>query len=287
MVAALSLPELVSVLTPSYAYGRFIEDAILSVAGQTDVQTEHIIRDGGSTDETLAVLRAHEGRLSWQSRPDRGQSDALNQALSDAQGRWIGWLNADEFYLPGGLAALVQEGARSGADVVYGDVAFVDEVGRLLRLVPQHPFDAFVLRWYGNFIASAATVFRRHRLGIEPWNIRCRMVMDWDLLVRLMKAGAKFSYVPRVVGAFRVHGARVTARPRSEFLEELTSFRHRHRLPPRSFRPVGQIVHAARKLQSGAYLRQIRARPLHGQDMRWFRPEVGLGSWGALERTSR
>src|SRR6266542_3259162 len=93
----------VSVLTPALDYGRFIEDGIMSVDGQEELSIEHIVQDGGSGDETIEVLRRHT-ELQWESEPDRGQSDALNRALRRSTGRWIGWLNADEFYLPGGLA---------------------------------------------------------------------------------------------------------------------------------------------------------------------------------------
>ena len=94
--------------------------------------------------------------MIWRSEPDEGQSDALNRALARARGRWIAWLNADEFYLPDGLAALGREGDRTGADVVYGDTLFVDGDGRLTRLLPQHRFIAVVLRSYGLFISTVS-----------------------------------------------------------------------------------------------------------------------------------
>ena len=73
----------------------------------------------------------------WASEPDRGQSDALNKALSKAPGSWIGWLNADEFYFSGSLAMLVEHGERMAADIVYGDCVFVDADGNVQRLLPQ------------------------------------------------------------------------------------------------------------------------------------------------------
>lgn len=81
----------VSVLTPSCEYGRYIEDAIESVLGQQGVSVEHVIQDGGSTDDTVDVLTRFDG-LVWASESDQG----LNKALAKAGGRWIAWLNADE-----------------------------------------------------------------------------------------------------------------------------------------------------------------------------------------------
>ncbi len=91
----------VSVLTPSLNYGRFVEDALLSVLNQRDISVDHIVQDGGSSDETLEVLSRFDRTIDWSSEPDGGQSQALNHALRRASGRWITWLNADEFYLPG------------------------------------------------------------------------------------------------------------------------------------------------------------------------------------------
>src|SRR5687768_13065408 len=89
---------LVSVLTPSFNQGRFIGDCLRSVANQTYENIEHIVMDGGSSDETIDVLKATQGPVRWTSEPDRGQSHALNEALAASQGEYIGWLNSDDAY---------------------------------------------------------------------------------------------------------------------------------------------------------------------------------------------
>ncbi|MDR7551270.1 MAG: glycosyltransferase family 2 protein, partial [Armatimonadota bacterium] len=190
----------ISVLTPSFQYARFLRDAIASTSLQTQVNLEHIVQDGGSTDGTLDVLRMSPPLVRWASEPDNGQSDALNRALARADGEWIAWLNADEFYLPGGLARLREVGEETGADVVYGDCVFVDELGRFLRLVPQHVFSPWILRRFGPFIASCATIFRREALGESPWDVHVERIMDWDLYLRLASEGARFVWVPFPVG---------------------------------------------------------------------------------------
>jgi hypothetical protein len=141
----------VSVLTPSYEYGRFIADGIESVIQQQGLRLQHIIQDAGSGDETSEILRSFGDRVEWTSETDLGQSDGLNRALAKAGGDWIAWLNADEYYLPDGLRVLVEEGERSGADVVYGDCVTVDREGRVIGLRPQHPFSRLILRMYGPF----------------------------------------------------------------------------------------------------------------------------------------
>jgi glycosyltransferase involved in cell wall biosynthesis len=286
-----SLPD-VSVLTPSFGYGRFIKDAILSVQLQEGISVEHIVQDGGSTDETLAVLQEFDGIVNWRSEPDRGQSDALNRALARGRGQWVAWLNADEFYLPEGLATLVNKGNETGADVVYGDAAFVDADGRFLRLLPQHGPNRLTLRWYGPYVPSCAVLIRRSVLGQAPWDSDLKRIMDWDLYLRLDAQGAAFLHVPYPVGAFRVHQDQVTAQPRTVWESQGDSFRlHGVGTPVMRkliLRHAGRAMHRLQKLISGAYRRQARARSLKGTDLRWFRQpdhRAPGDSWSRLLRS--
>jgi glycosyltransferase involved in cell wall biosynthesis len=281
----------VSVVTPSWGYAQYLRDAILSVERQTGVRAEHVIQDGGSTDGTLDVLHEFDGRVTWRSEPDEGQSDALNRAIARARGRWIGWLNADEFYLPGGLAALVAEGDRLDADVVYGDALFSDGDGRLTRVLPHHPFSPFVLRSYGCFIKTVSCVIRRSVLGDRPIDVSMRRMMDWDLYLRLLDDGARFAYVPYPVGVFRAHDTRITASERRGFLQRLNrgdGFGReydmlRERYGAQRARRAGYVVHGMTKLTSGGYLRQLRARRLRGADLRWFASPDGTVAWRRFE----
>jgi Glycosyl transferase family 2 len=152
-----------SVLTRSYGHGRFIGDALREreQAGRGG-RGAHRPR-AGSQYETIDFLRVYRDRLLLRSEPDRGQADALPKALHLAHGRWIAWVNADEFYIPRALRTLVATGEKSGADVVYGDAAYVDADGRLLRLGPQHGYSRFLLRH--------CTIFHRSVLGEGPWDV--------------------------------------------------------------------------------------------------------------------
>jgi glycosyltransferase involved in cell wall biosynthesis len=282
-------PMDVSVLTPSYGYQRFIRDAIESVQQQEGVRIEHVVQDAESQDGTVDVLREYDGRIRWRSEPDDGQSDALNKALRRANGRWVSWLNADEFYFPGGLAALVREGDRTGADVVYGDAVFVDEEARFLRLLPQHPPNGLTLRWFGTYVASCSAVFRRATLGQDPWDVLHRVIMDWELYLRLHDRGAAFRYHPYPGGAYRVHPGQVSTQPDrpQEKFEERFYRRYRTGGPvtrPRLKKPMGLALHAAQKTLAGSYRRQRLAEPLGGADLRWFDPDVDRTGWNELIR---
>ena len=278
----------VSVLTPSYRYVRFIEDAIESVVRQDRLAVEHVVQDGMSDDGTLDILKRYGDRIVWTSEPDQGQSDALNRALAKATGTWIAWLNADEFYLPGALATLVRQAERAGADVVYGDCVFVDAGGRIERLLPQHRFSAKILREYGCYIPSNAVLIRRSALGDAPWDPTVKRIMDWDLYLKLLRGGARFSHVTYPAAAFRSHDERVTSKPPPDFEEE-NEVTSRYGLPRdvwdrwRASR-VGRWLHPVYKAVDGAYTRQLRARSLRGRDLRWFDDPRGLETFEELLR---
>jgi glycosyltransferase involved in cell wall biosynthesis len=278
------------VVTPSYGYAHFLRDAVMSVAEQRGIRTEHIVQDGASTDGTVELLEELDGLVDWVSEPDGGQSDALNRGIARARGRWIAWLNADEFYLPDGLAALVAEGDRGGADVVYGDTIFSDGEGRMTRMVPQHGFSPFVLRSYGCFISTVSCIVRRSALGDTPIDANMRRMMDWDLYLRLLDEGAGFAHVPVPVGVFRAHDTRITATETRGFTQRLNrgdGFGReydmvRDRYGAMRVRRAGHILHGVRKLTSGAYLRQLRSRPVRGTRLRWFDSESDAQEWQAL-----
>jgi Glycosyl transferase family 2 len=268
---------LLSILTPTRNYGRFLPDALQSVAAQGDADVQHVVVDGASTDGTVAVLREWSDRVRFLSEPDDGQSDALNKAAAMANGEWLGWLNADEFYLPGAFetfrAALRHVPA---ADVVYGDFCVVDDRGRLLRLFPQHPFHPRTLRWYGPTMASCAVFVRASAMPERGWDPGLRRMMDWDLYLELDRLGASFAHVAAPLAAFRVHQAQVTAVQVPIWTGEALRVRARHGLPlaPRSaraLRALGRLDHGAHKLLAGAYQRQWRVRRrFRGADLRWF-----------------
>lgn len=264
----MSLPR-VSVLTPCLNYARFLDDAIESVALQEAVELEHVIQDGASSDGTVELLRSSARPLAWVSQPDRGQSDALNRALARATGEWVGWLNADEFYLPGALRILIDSAISQNADVVHGDTVFVDENGCFQWLMCHHGFDAWYLRWYGCYFASCSTIFRRDVLIDAGWDESYQLALDWDLYLRLHQTGARISYTRYPVGGFRLHDAQVIAREH-DFDRDFGNLERAHGVRPRWQRRLGRLPHDLRKLRQGAYAHQLCARSLRGRDMRWF-----------------
>ncbi|MGQ0603596.1 MAG: glycosyltransferase family 2 protein, partial [Anaerolineales bacterium] len=126
-MAALPLPRL-SIITPSFNQAQFLEATLRSVLDQHYPNLEYLVIDGGSTDDSVAIIQRYADRLAyWVSEKDRGQSDAINKGLARATGEIVAWLNSDDTYLPGALAA--QAGylcAHTDVEVVYGDCVYTD-----------------------------------------------------------------------------------------------------------------------------------------------------------------
>jgi glycosyltransferase involved in cell wall biosynthesis len=195
---------LVSVVTPSLNQGRYVEAAIQSVLEQEYPRLEHIVVDGGSTDGTLDVLRRHP-HLRWVSEPDRGQADAVNKGVAMAAGEVIGWLNADDLYLPGAIRAGVDALRESGAALVYGGWRQIDEDGRTIRDVPPVPFDYRAQLEERNAVAQPGSLITREAWeAVGGLDSSYRYAMDYELWLRL---AARFEvvHVDRVLGAYRYH----------------------------------------------------------------------------------
>jgi len=178
---------LITVVTPTYNQGRFIEETIRSILLQGYPNLEYIIFDGGSTDETLEIIRKYEPWISfWVSERDRGQSDAINKGFHRAHGEIIAWLNSDDTYLPGGLQNIARAFAEdSETAMIYGGCNIVDEEGRLNTRYPSRDFDLKILITAWNFIPQPATFFRHDAYrAVGEVDLDLHYSMDRDLWIR-------------------------------------------------------------------------------------------------------
>jgi glycosyltransferase involved in cell wall biosynthesis len=156
------LPKL-TVITPSFNQGGFIERTIRSVLDQGYPNLEYVIVDGGSTDETVEIIRRYEDRLAWWvSEPDEGQSDAINKGLAGTSGDIVAYLNSDDYFLPGAFETVVRHLEGSQSKWLAGgalDVEEGDPPKRLRVWRPKPP--SYCEGWPGG----------RHWWALVPWHV--------------------------------------------------------------------------------------------------------------------
>jgi glycosyltransferase involved in cell wall biosynthesis len=196
---------LVSIITPSYNQGNVIEETIRSVLGQSYPWIEHVVVDGGSTDQTVAILQKYGGQVRWLSERDRGQAHALNKGFRLARGRIFGWINADDVYFDEDVVVRVVEclGSRQEVGAVYGDVIEMDGGGRLQRVCRAPDFKRSRLLRY-NYIAQPTVFFRREVAEKYPLNEALHYVLDTDWFIRVSQEYL-FQRIPRLQACFRRH----------------------------------------------------------------------------------
>ena len=239
----MSRPPLVSVLTPSFQQGSWLADNLRSVAGQTYANLEHIVMDGGSDDGTLEILRrASDPRLRWWSERDRGQSHALNKALSVSRGEIVGWLNSDDAYFS---PSVIQDAVdllrrRPEVSVVYGHAALVNADGLILQIIWAPPFSRRLLLLH-DFILQPTVFIRREALGADMADETYDFAMDYELWLRL-SAKARFARLDRLVAIDRHHEMRKSTRMLGALDKDLVRLRERYGIHS------GRAANAARQV---------------------------------------
>ena len=244
----------ISVVTPSFNQGKYILEAIESVNVQNYCSFEHIIQDNCSVDATRHIIKQYS-HLWVATEEDEGQSDALNRGFKKATGDIIGWLNADDKYLPGCFKAVVNFFIKNPqCDVLYGDYRIIDNKSKLIKLRKEIPFDLFILKYLHVLcIPSTATFFRRRIF--EEGNFldkRYHYAMDYEFFLRLALKGYCFAHIPAFLADFRVHDASkssqfeiVQRQEREQALLELDKSWHDLRSPWKPF-IRGSLLFAAR-----------------------------------------
>lgn len=194
----------ISIITPSFNQGDYIEQAILSVKDQGYDHYEHIIIDNCSNDTTKQIVSKYP-HILFISEPDKGQSEALNKGFMRAQGDVIGWLNADDYYLPGAFKQVAEAFQHSGVDALYSNVKFVNQQSEFIRNLKAHR----PLRWMSLlycYIQSTSFFFRKKIVSEgNLLEVDLHYSMDKEFFARLLFKGYKFKHINAYFAAFRWH----------------------------------------------------------------------------------
>ena len=188
----------ISIVTPSYNQGQFIEETIRSVLLQGYPDLEYIIMDGGSTDETVEVIRKYEPWITfWVSELDGGQTEAINKGCRLATGDIIAYINSDDVYCPSTISKVVDYSmGHPDVAMVYGDALHIDREGALMSIVRTGEVN--LVRYLSNqFYLPQPAVFFRHRIfdEIGYFDPRYNLAMDKEFWTRVL-LNFKEGYLP-------------------------------------------------------------------------------------------
>lgn len=196
----------ISIITPSFQQGAYLEETIRSVLLQNYPCLQFVIMDGGSTDDSAAIIERYRPWLSFaRSAPDRGQAHALNLAFSLTVPEGLqGWLNSDDVYMPGALHAIARLWMRRQPRLIYGNGLSLDKATECLQLdLAGYPHPAF--RRYPGILLSHATFWDGCLL--EPFNELLFGALDYEFWVRLLPKAGRPHYLSLPLGTIRVHAS--------------------------------------------------------------------------------
>lgn len=197
----------ISIVTPSFNQGAFLERTIQSVLNQSYPNLEYIIIDGGSTDNSVDTIRKYSDRLAyWVSEKDRGQAHALNKGFEPATGDIVAWLNSDDEYCPGALEAVAKVFmSDQQVDLVFGNRISVDENGRILRKDRHTRFTFSALVVYGMIVSQPAMFWKRELFEKHGYLDESKsFCMDYEFLCRIA-AHIKTKHIRKDLAKFRWH----------------------------------------------------------------------------------
>ncbi len=203
----------ITVVTPSFNQGEFLEETILSVTGQNYPNLEYIVCDGGSTDNSIDVIKKYEERISWWcSEKDKGQTDAINKGFRRATGDIVGWINSDDVMLPNSLFVIADFYKKHPeCEFANGVVVDIARDGTILKFT--HLIMSKFFMEHGCYTIGQPGMFWKRalfeKLAYLDETFHAKMDIEW--LIRNYEADTKVMLLNKPIAAIRIYGETKTA----------------------------------------------------------------------------
>ncbi len=198
----------ISIIIPSFNQGMFLEETLLSVINQPYKNVEILVMDGGSTDNSVEIIKKYEPFISyWQSQKDNGQSDAINQGFKRATGEYVTWLNSDDVLLPNALTSIVDCINRNpSVNWFLGNVLWMNKAGHIIRVGKVEKENKFWNKHYLFSNGGPSAFMRKSRL-MELGLLRedFHYMMDTELWYRYLSYQDYFVRIPVYCWGLRLH----------------------------------------------------------------------------------
>lgn len=245
----------ISVVTPSFNQAPYLEATLRSVIAQRRDVHEYTVLDGGSDDDSAAIIARHAAWIDhWRSEPDGGQADAIAAGFARSSGDILFWINSDDMMAPGAVSRVRRAFAEHPEwDVLTGYSVFLDEDGAITHV---HRIGPESRRWLDRgilHVSQQTCYFRRslyERVGGIDTNLHC--MLDTELWLRFFAEGARWGHIPAVLGGFRQH---VLMKGRT-WLDRYAEERHRVSARHPTYRPsesrwsAGRLLHGLSRVTS-------------------------------------
>jgi len=225
----------ISIVTPSFNQGEFLEETIRSVLFQGYPNLEYIIMDGGSTDNSVEIIRSYSDRIAyWTSEKDQGQTDAIKRGFDRAQGDLLGWLNSDDIYFPEALVRVARQHLEHPEALILGAVQnfITGPVRKIIKEIQQEniTLENFLLPGRSNYSWHQPGVFFPRSIyndigGLDP---RLHYGMDHDLMCRFLINNADQVIIKEPIAGFRVHTRSKTSAQNIHLMAENYRIRMRY-----------------------------------------------------------
>ena len=226
-----------SIVTPNYNQGQFIEETIRSVLLQGYPNLEYIIIDGGSTDNSAEIIKNYEQYLAyWISEPDQGQSHGINKGFERCTGNYIAWMNSSDCYMPGALQSIFGNSKTDGCDFIYGVITYAGKSLNEKQIICTTGLKSFDLKYLLRFFYSikyiipSQSVFVSKNLvkkvGLLDEHLHFCMDLDWYVRIANLKPSTYKNQLP--ICFYRLHDDAKTASNDENFKKEPLTIAHRY-----------------------------------------------------------